>query len=434
MYPKPRAGNSARAAARRHWPGRPLPCFTVLRMFSRRVPSDHSANRLSAAIQRRRAADAPIIDLTESNPTRCGFRLDAAALLASLGHPGSLVYEPHPQGLASARTAVAGYYAEIGVHVDPECLFLTTGTSEAYAMVFKLLADPDEEVLVPTPGYPLLDVLTRLEGVRLIPYPLAYREPAREAPGGWAIDLEPLRAIISTRTKAIVVVSPNNPTGSYLKSAELEGLNALCRDFGLALVVDEVFSDYWRGPDPRRVRTAAGNDGALTFALNGFSKLVGLPQLKLGWIHVSGPDALARQARERLAYVTDAFLSVSAAVQHATPAIFRLRASVQGQIQSRLEQNLAALRDGLAGIGSCRTLASEGGWYSVVRLPDALSDEAFAVDLLERDGVLVHPGYFYDFASGSFLVLSLLPPVEGFREGVSAIAGRLRAPGLNGRP
>ena len=401
-------------------------------MFSRRVPSDHSANRLSAAVQRRRAAGAPIIDLTESNPTRCGFRLDTEALLASLGHPGSLVYEPHPQGLASARTAVAGYYEGIGVPVDPQSLFLTTGTSEAYAMVFKLLADPHEEVLVPTPGYPLLNVLTRLEGVRLIPYPLAYREPARQAPGGWAIDLELLRASISTRTRAIVVVSPNNPTGSYLKEAELDGLNALCRDFGLALVVDEVFSDYSRGPDPARVRTAAGNDGALTFVLNGFSKLVGLPQLKLGWIHVGGPGELARQARERLAYVTDAFLSVSAAVQHAAPAIFALRAPVQEQIQGRLEENLAALERCLSGIDSCRPLASEGGWYSVVRVPDERSDEELVVDLLERDGVLSHPGYFYDFASGSFLVLSLLPPAGEFREGVSRIAGRLRASRLTG--
>lgn len=401
-------------------------------MFSRRVPSDHSANRLSAAVQRRRAAGAPIIDLTESNPTRCGFRMDTGALLSSLGDPGSLVYEPHPQGLASARMAVAGYYADIGLPVDPECLFLTTGTSEAYAMVFKLLADPDEEVLVPTPGYPLLDVLTRLEGVRLIPYPLAYREPARRASGGWAIDLELLRASISTRTRAVVVVSPNNPTGSYLKKAELDGLNVLCRDFGLALVVDEVFSDYARGPDPRRVRTAAGNGGALTFALNGFSKLVGLPQLKLGWIHVSGPGELARQARERLAYVTDAFLSVSAAVQHAAPAIFRLRAPVQEQIQARLAQNLAALQGGLSGIDSCRLLASEGGWYSVVRLPDGLPDEELAVDLLEQDGVLAHPGYFYDFAAGSHLVLSLLPPTGEFREGVSRIAARLQASRLTG--
>ncbi len=222
-------------------------------MFSRRIPADHSTNRLSAAIEERRAKGAPILDLTESNPTRCGFRHDDSALLRALASPGALLYEPHPQGLTAARDAVAGYYAEIGCPVDPESLFLTTGTSEAYAQVFKLLADPGDEILVPTPGYPLLDVLTALEAVRLIHYPLVYGEP-----GGWTVECERLRASISTRTRAIVVVSPNNPTGSYLKQGELEECNALCRDFGLALIVDEVFSDYGRGGEPSRVRTAAG--------------------------------------------------------------------------------------------------------------------------------------------------------------------------------
>ena len=392
-------------------------------MFSRRVPSDHSANRLSAAISRRRAAGLPINDLTESNPTRCGFQVDADAILAALARPGSLLYEPHPQGLASARAAVAGYYREIGVTVDPADLFLTTGTSEAYAMAFKLLADPGDEVLVPTPGYPLLDVLTRLEGVRLIPYALAWRDP----PAAWEIDLELLRACVSTRTRAVVVVSPNNPTGSYLKRAELEALHAMCGELGLALVVDEVFSDYAAGPDPSRVRTAAARRGALTFTLNGFSKLVGLPQLKLGWIHVAGPDDLARAARERLAYVTDAFLSVSAAVQHAAPDVFRLRGGIQEQILHRLRVNRAAAEEELSRAPGCRLLPAEGGWYAVTSLPAGVPDEPLVVDLLEDDGVLVHPGYFYDFSAGSFLVLSLLPPSGPFREGISRVAARLRA-------
>lgn len=406
-------------------------------MFSHRVPSDHSANRLSAAVARRRAAGLPVIDLTESNPTRCGFQVDAPAILAALSRPGALVYEPHPQGLVSAREAVAGYYREIGVSVDPDDLFLTTGTSEAYATVFKLLADPEEEVLVPTPGYPLLDVLTRLEGVRLIPYALSWREDGagRAAGAAWEIDLEMLRASVSTRTRAVVVVSPNNPTGSYLKKAELDGLDAMCRELGLALVVDEVFSDYDAGPDASRVRTAAdsatgnaaGNRGALTFTLNGFSKLVGLPQLKLGWIHVGGPPGLVREARERLAYVTDAFLSVSAAVQHAAPEVFRLRVGIQQQIKERLRVNRAGLEGSLAGIPGVRVLPAEGGWYSVVAIPGAVSDEQLAVDLLEKDGVLAHPGYFYDFDAGSFLVVSLLLPTDQFLPGASCVASRLRA-------
>jgi aspartate/methionine/tyrosine aminotransferase len=391
-------------------------------MFSHRVPSDHSTNRLSTAIEERRARGAPILDLTESNPTRCGFHHDEAALLGALASPGGLLYEPHPQGLAAAREAVAGYYAGIGSDVDPENLFLTTGTSEAYTQVFKLLADPGDEVLVPTPGYPLLDVLTGLEAVRLVHYLLVYDES-----GGWSIDLERLRASISTRTKAIVVVSPNNPTGSYLKHAELDECNALCRDFGIALIVDEVFSDYGRGRDPRRVRTTAGNEGALTFTMNGFSKLVGLPQLKLGWIHVSGPRLLAAQARERLAFVTDAFLSVSAAVQHAAPAVFGQRAGVQEQINRRLGENDRALDECLSGVGFCRVLKREGGWYAVVKIADEISDEDLAVRLLQEDGVLVHPGYFYDFPAGAHLVLSLLPPAVTFRQGAAKLADRLRA-------
>jgi alanine-synthesizing transaminase len=393
-------------------------------MFSRRVPEDFSANRLSAALAKRRASGAALIDLTESNPTRCGFRQDEPALLAALAHPGSLRYEPHPQGLASARAAVAAYYAEIGAAVDPESLFLTSGTSEAYAHVFKLLADPGDDVLVPTPGYPLLDVLTRLEAVRLVPYVLRAGER-----GAWSMDMELLRASISTRTKAIVVVSPNNPTGSFLKRAELDGLNALCRTFGCALIVDEVFSDYGREPDPARVRTAAANDEALTFTLNGFSKLVGLPQVKLGWIRVSGPRELARQARERLSFVTDAFLSVSAGIQHAAPEIFRARHGVQEQIRRRVDQNQAALESALASVPSCRVLPREGGWYSVVRVAPEINEEDFVVELLEAEGVVVHPGFFYDFGAGSWLVVSLLLPADEFAEGVSRLARRLQGAG-----
>jgi len=391
-------------------------------MFSHRVPTDYTANRLSTALEARRARGAPIFDLTESNPTRCGFLHDEQALLAALASPGALRYEPHAQGLTSARTAVSAYYSEIGAAVDPESLFLTTGTSEAYAQVFKLLADPGDEILVPTPGYPLLDVLTGLEAVRLVPYLLRYGTK------GWAIDREGLRASISTRTRAIVVVSPNNPTGSFLKSHELDDLNAVCRDFDLALIVDEVFSDYGRGVDSSRVRTAACNDAALTFTLNGFSKLVGLPQMKLGWIHASGPAELVRQARERLSFVTDAYLSVSAAVQHAAPAILRERAGVQQQINRRLEDNGRALHECLSPLPCCQVLPREGGWYAIVKIADEASDEELVISLLERDGVLVHPGYFYDFPAGTYLVLSLLPDRKTFRDGASSLARHLRQP------
>jgi alanine-synthesizing transaminase len=387
-------------------------------MFSRRVPADHSVNPLSAAVDALRVRGAPLLDLTESNPKRCGFQYDTAVFLEALASPAGMLYEPHPQGLAAARNAVAGYYAEVGTAVDPDSLFLTTGTSEAYTLVFKLLADPGDEILVPTPGYPLLDVLTGLEAVHLVHYPLVYGEP-----DGWTIDCERLRGSISTRTKAIVIVSPNNPTGSFLKRGELAECSALCRDFGLALIVDEVFSDYGRGRDLLRVRTAAGHHESLTFTLNGFSKLVGLPQLKLGWIHVGGPPGLAGQARERLAFITDAFLSVSAAVQHAAPVIFRQRIPVQEQIIRRLEENGRTLEELCAGLPGCRVLRREGGWYAIVRLRDDASDEDVALNLIRQDGVLVHPGYFYDFPAGAFLILSLLPRAATFRAGVMKLAG-----------
>lgn len=389
-------------------------------MFSHRVPTDFTPNRLSAVLEARRARGAPVFDLTESNPTRCGFLHDEQALLAALASPAALRYEPHAQGIASARRAVAGYYAEIGAQVDPEALFLTTGTSEAYGLLFKVLADPGDEILVPTPGYPLLDVLTGLEAVRLVPYRL------RLGTGGWTIDGEGLRAGITTRTRAIVVVSPNNPTGSFLKHQELDELNSVCRGLDLALIVDEVFSDYGIGADAARVRTAVRNDAALTFTLNGFSKLAGLPQMKLGWIHASGPSEMVRDARDRLAYATDAYLSVSAAVQHAAEAVFRGRAGVQAQINGRLGDNAGTLNDCLSAVPSCRLLSREGGWYAILQIPDEASDEEFVISLLESDGVLVHPGYFYDFPSGTFLVLSLLPDRETFRQGALLLARHLR--------
>jgi aspartate/methionine/tyrosine aminotransferase len=388
-------------------------------MFSSRVPEPHSLNPLSLLIEECRAAGAPILDLTESNPTRCGFQYDAEGISRGLALPASLVYEPHPQGIPATRAAIASYYAEQGVSVDPDMLFLTSGTSEAYGHLFTLLADPGDEVLVPTPGYPLLEVLTGLDGVRRVHYPLA-----RDASGIWRIDTERLRNTISTRTRAIAVVSPNNPTGSFLKKRERGAIEELCRQHDLALIVDEVFSDYGRAPDPERCATAAGPAGALTFVLNGLSKMAGLPQMKLAWIHVGGPAELRVRAAERLAFVTDAYLSVGAPIQHAAPAILRQRSLIQGQIRQRLEENSRTLERLVTG-GPARVLPREGGWYAVLRLEGETADEDVAIGLLKREGVLVHPGYFYDFPSPGYLVMSLLPRVDVFREGVARLASGL---------
>lgn len=405
-------------------------------MFSRRIRYGPKANRLVRLLEAKRAAGAPLLDLTESNPTRAGFRYEQAQILQALADPAALTYTPHPRGSPAARRAVAEYYREHGRRVAEDSLFLASGTSEAYAWLFKLLADPGDEILVPKPGYPLLEVLTALESARLVHYPLRYGQPE-----GWRIDRDRLRDTVSTRTVAIVAVSPNNPTGSYLKGEELAFLDELCQRFGLALIVDEVFADYGGdpaaaagpagAPDPAadRVTTAAGRQGgALTFVLNGFSKILGLPQLKLSWIQVGGPEPLRREAERRLEFIADAYLSVAATVQQAAPLLLRRRGPFQAQVLRRLETNSRLLRERVEGSPAGRVLRREGGWYAVLELAGGNADEEAALRLLEADDVLVHPGYFYDFPTEGHLVLSLLTPEEVFREGTARMLRRLAEP------
>ncbi len=393
-------------------------------MFSSRLPAVSKENRLIRLLEARRAAGTPLLDLTESNPTRAGLRYDRARIRRALARASALPYAPDPRGLACARRAVADYYRQRGREVSEDSLFLASGTSEAYGWLFKLLADPGGEILVPKPGYPLLEVLTALESVRLVHYPLRYAEPE-----GWALDRERLRDTISTRTVAIVAVSPNNPTGSYLKEGELDFLQGLCRQFGLALIVDEVFSDYEADAAADRVPTAAGRSESLGFVLNGFSKVLGLPQLKLSWIQVSGPTLLRRPAEERLEFIADAYLSVASPVQRAAAELLAGRQVIQARIQQRLQANERLLSERLAALSAARLLRREGGWYAVLELRGPAADEELALALLEKDGVLVHPGYFYDFPSERFLVLSLLTPEEPFRQGVERLLRRLANPG-----
>ncbi len=391
-------------------------------MFSKRISKNTTTNRLTQALERRRKAGAALLDLTESNPTRSAILYDQVAISGALVQPGAMLYEPHPQGLLAARKAVSLYYSERDVAVDPDFLVLASGTSEAYGYLFKLLTDPGDEILVPVPGYPLLEVLTTLEAVRLVPYRSLYDDRR-----GWMVDLERLANTISNRTRAIVVVSPNNPTGAFLKKDELAGITELCRRFDLALIVDEVFSDYGRGADATRVSSAAGENGALTFVLNGLSKIVGLPQMKLAWTHVNGPRDLRLRAAEGLEFIADAYLSVSTPVQLGASIILGQRKAIQAQILKRLDENERALEDALRMVPSCRILKREGGWYAVVRLPEEVSDEEICLRCIELDGVVVHPGYFYDFPSGSHLVLSLLTSGPVLREGVLKLAAQLQA-------
>ncbi|MEK9164567.1 MAG: pyridoxal phosphate-dependent aminotransferase [Chloroflexota bacterium] len=402
-------------------------------LFSSRFSHDLTPNRLLAALAAKKSAGVDILDLTESNPTRAGFTYDEAGILRALANPEAMRYQPTPRGLLLARQAVADYYQSRGPRIDPDSIFLTASTSESYAYLFKLLADPGDEILLPQPGYPLFDLLTELESARPTRYALAY--DGRE---GWRINFDSLRAAMSDKTAAIVVVNPNNPTGSYLKQEELAELNRLCIERDLALIVDEVFWDYaCRGADfPVRpalragkpattIATAVGNDGALTFVVSGLSKIAGLPQVKLGWIQVNGPPALAAQAQSRLEFIADTYLSVSASAQHAAADLLAGRAVIQNQIAARAEDNFSYLRAQCAGSGRCRALIREGGWYAVLEIPYAMSDDDAAYQLLERDDVFTHPGYFFDFDQHNVLVVSLLTSRTVFEEGVARMMRRL---------
>jgi len=380
-------------------------------MFSSRLNASAEVNRITRRLRELRAAGRPILDLTESNPTRAGIRYPGEEIARLLSDPRALTYEPEPAGLPAAREAVAAYYAERGERVDPARVLLTASTSEGYAYLFKLLADPGDEVLVPRPSYPLFDFLAELDSVRVTHYPLVYE-------GGWRIDFDALRHALTPRTRAIVVVNPNNPTGSFLKQDELDELIRICRDRDLAVVSDEVFSDYAFDDDSRRVRTLSQTDNVLTFSMSGLSKVVGLPQLKLGWMVLSGPDSVRREAFERLEFIADTYLSVSTPVQWAAAGLLALRQGIQGQIQRRVRRNLEHLRATFRAESAVRVLNVEGGWYATLQVPRTRSEEDWALTLLDGHGVLVQPGFFYDFETEAFLVVSLLTPEAIFSEAI----------------
>jgi alanine-synthesizing transaminase len=382
-------------------------------VFSSRLPANLAPNSLTAALRARRARGAPFIDLTESNPTRAGFDYPSD-LLAPLGDAGGLRYAPSPLGAMSAREAVAADYLRQGVRVPPDRIALTASTSDGYSMLFKLLADAGDEVLVPRPSYPLFDHLTRLDLVATRYYDL-------DIHGAWSIDFDSLERAITPRTRAVLLVSPNNPTGSFATGDELDRLAAICAPRGIAIIADEVFADYELEPGASgRSGRASSRRDALSFALGGLSKSVGLPQVKLGWIAVGGPEPLAAAALERLELVCDTYLAVSTPVQLAAAALLERGATVRAQIAARVAANYRALHAAVGAASLCRVLRSEGGWYGVLQVPSLEPEEAQVLRLLEH-GVLAHPGYFFDFPRESFLIVSLLPPEALFADGVSRV-------------
>jgi len=385
-------------------------------MFSSRTNWPLAPNRLSELLRERQARGLPILDLTQSNPTRCGFTYPEDVTLAPLINPRALRYEPDPRGLLTARVAVGQYYAERGVELDPDQIFLTASTSEAYSFVFRLLANPGDKIMAPQPSYPLFDFLGALNDVEVLPYPLVYD-------GGWQVDLETLAAQCDARSRAVLVVHPNNPTGSYVRRPEHARMIEICRSHQAAIIADEVFADYSFDGDGDRDRVSTYSEPceALTFTLSGLSKISALPQMKLGWVVVNGPPKLRQEAQARLEVIADTYLSVSAPVALAAPSWLAHRHDIQTQILVRVKANLRKLDELLtAGLPVSR-LKVEGGWYVILRVPATRSDEDWAAELLTCEGVSVHPGHFYDFPSAGFLVLSLLPERDVFETALGKI-------------
>jgi len=382
--------------------------------FSERTNWNTETTDLAREHRDRIAAGLPIADLTQSNPTRCGFAYPPS-LLSALTDPRALVYDPEPCGLLPARQAVAAYYADHGVALDPQQIVLTTSTSEAYSFLFRLLSDPGDEILILQPGYPLFDFLAALDDVRLIAVPLVYEN-------GWQIDPESIRRAITPRTRAIVVVHPNNPTGHFTKPFEAEQLARLCREFRLSLIVDEVFLDYSFTAQPATSAQpstfARGLEGVPVYVVSGLSKIAALPQMKAAWILVVGPES--DQSLARLEVIADTFLSMNAPVQWALPAWLAGRSAIQQQILSRVAANLAVLDYAIGAASTVQRLALEGGWYAILRIPALQPDDHTVLALLNR-GVWVHPGYFFGLPESGWLVLSLLPPEPEFSNGVAIL-------------
>jgi len=385
-------------------------------MFARRTGWNLSLNRYTQALARRRQSGRELLDLTASNPTSVGLTYSKRELSQALLGDEIFAYEPVAKGMLSAREAVAAYYAEKGTALDPEALLLTTSTSEAYSFVFRLLCDRGDAVLVPTPSYPLFDFLADLNDVKLESYELVYDH-------GWQIDFTSLAAALQRaqsggqRCRAVLVVHPNNPTGSFVKQQDQTELSRICQAHEMAIIADEVFLDYNLGAFSPL--TFAANRSCLTFALSGLSKISALPQMKVAWMAVSGPRQVKADALARLEVIADTFLSMNAPVQLAVPEMLQERRHLQPQLLRRIRENLSALDDHLASNKLCVRLNVEGGWYAVLRAPALGSDEDLAISVLESTGVLLQPGHFYNFPSEGYLVTSLITPPDVFANGIT---------------
>jgi alanine-synthesizing transaminase len=377
-------------------------------LFSSRLPESLEQNEFTKILEEKRSSGGKILDLTQSNPTSAGFTFTSA--LSFPHDKESLRYEPSAQGMHVAREAIKDYYRNNNHgSIESDDLFLTASTSEAYSFLLKLLTDPGDEILIPAPSYPLFDFLATLENVRPSRYMLH-----EDDTGHWRINFASLEEEISRLTRAIVVVNPNNPTGSYMTREELNKLSALCQTHDLALIVDEVFLDYANQNHAANRCSAITNSDTLTFTLSGFSKVLALPQAKLSWIHVNGPQPQKMMAKQRLEFIADTYLSVNGIIQHAAASLFSHQERIQHEILDRIGRNESLLQT-IMGHNLCRR---EGGWYAIIKLPEPLSDEQCCLELLQTSSLIVHPGFFYDFAESNRIVISLITPEEEFHQGL----------------
>jgi len=378
-------------------------------MFSERTAWNRAENELARTLDRLRTTGTRILDLTRSNPTECGFAQDESRIALAFAASGVSRYSPDAKGLIAARTAICSYYREKHrLFLSSDDLLLTSGTSEAYSFLFRLLCNPGDEILIPAPGYPLFDFLADLSDVKLVRLPLIYDH-------GWQIDLTALTRAATERTRALIVVHPNNPTGHYVSARERDRLVKFCCDGGIALIADEVFLDFPLR-DRESAQSFADSTDALTFTLSGLSKICGMPQMKLAWIAVSGREVQKNEAMARLEVIADAYLSVGTPVQLAAPALLEMRGEFHSQLIERIRANLAELDRQLAWQSHCTRLDCEAGWTAVLRVPALESDEELAITLLNQSGVYVHPGHFYDFARPGHMVISLIVPPQEFAE------------------
>ena len=398
-------------------------CFSVtikaMMKFSRRTDWPNVPNPISQSIDEKKRNGVSLIDLTESNPTHCGFNFLNEKLLKPLRNPKNLIYSPDSSGLREAREVICAYYAEKNISVSPEQLILTASTSEAYSFLLRLLCDPGDHVAIPRPSYPLFEYLTALTDVDTDGYPLTYELNT------WRIVKDKLEAVLLQNPKALILVNPNNPTGNLVKSEELLLLNKLCRRSDTAIISDEVFLDFTLEAKHPVPISLAGNEEVLTFTVSGISKILALPQMKLSWIIVSGPKDFKERALERLAIIADTFLSVNTPVQQALGSWFRSRKVIQQEILKRVKANRGYLVKKFENNKKVSVFTGEGGWYAVLRFQSDKNDEEVSLGLLERHQVIIHPGYFFDFEGENFLVLSLLLPSETFEKGIETLESEL---------